>query len=389
MSVNDPLQRLQIIQTPALKGWTVAQTCAFYGVSPSRFYVWRARFSADGLEGLRERSRCPRSSPNQTRAALEQRIVAMRRQHRRWGAQRIRDELIRAGIDPPAVSTIHQVLDRHGLIETGTPRPGAGPLRFQRQRPNELWQLDAKEDWPLVDGTVAQIIDILDDHSRFLCAIRAWPHLSEDHAWATLDEATSSYGIPQQLLSDNASWLTGQHHDTVIEFERRCWQDGIDTIHGRPHHPQTQGKIERHHLTLAGWLADQPPAATLVDFQEQLDRYRHHYNHERPHQALGQARTPAEVYAATPKAEPAGHAPTATFTRIVSRTGTVNYSGWSIHIGRAWAATVVTLIEHQAKLRIVFGDELLALVVLDRELHPNGYISTGRPRGRPQRRPTT
>lgn len=385
MAVSDPLQRLQIIQTPALKGWTVDQTCAFYGVSTSRFYEWRARFAAEGLEGLRDRSRRPVVSPARTSAELETRIVGMRKTHPRWGAHRIRDELLRAGVKPPAISTIHQVLRRHDLVDNARPRRPVADQRFRRALPNELWQLDAKEDWELAGGAVAQIIDIIDDHSRFLCALRAGPSLSEQFAWETLSGAVEELGTPQQLLADNAAWITGRFHGTVIEFERRCWLAGIDTIHGRPNHPQTQGKVERHHRTLTEWLTDQPRAATITELQHQLDRYRHHYNHKRPHQALGLARTPAEIYAATAKATPKPNSRTATFTRIVAATGVVNYSGWLIHIGRRWAGTVVTVTEQHAKLRITFGDELLASVALDRDLYPDRYISTGKPRGRPRR----
>lgn len=262
--------------------------------------------------------------------------------------------------------------------------PSSGSVATQ---PNELWQLDALEDWELTSGESAQIIDILDDHSRQLCALRAWPALNETHAWNTVSAATDEYGVPQQLLSDNASWLTGRPLRTVNEFERRCWAAGIDTIHGRPHHPQTQGKVERHHRTLTEWLTDQPRAATLEQLQQQLGTYRHHYNHQRPHQALGNAATPAEIYAATPKATPTPLSRSATFTRVVSPQGTVNYSGWTIHIGRRWGRVAVTLTEQHAKLRITFGDELLAHVALDRNLHPDNYISTGQPRGRPRRPP--
>lgn len=383
MAVSDPRQRLQVIRAPGLMGWTVAQTCAFYGVSPARFYVWRARYEAEGFEGLRDRSRRPRSSPRQVGGELEERIVAMRRDHHRWGPQRIHDELIRAGIDPPATSTIHQVLVRHGLVESRRQRRATAVTRFQRDQPNELWQIDAKEDWLLADSTTVQIIDVLDDHSRFLCALRAWPQLSSDNAWTTLEQGIAEHGVPRQLLSDNALWLTGRHRNTVIDFERRCWQAGIDTIHGRFDHPQTQGKLERHHRTLEEWLDEQPPAGTLPAFQAQLDVYRHHYNHERPHQALGGARTPAEVYTATPKALPVGPPPTVTFTRPVMANGTIVYSGWQIHIGRRWAHTTVTLIEHNAKLRILSGDDLIAVIALDPDLHPNRYISTGQPPGRP------
>lgn len=389
MGTSDPLRRLQIIQTPALKGWTVEQTCAFYAVSPARFYVWRARYAAGGLAALGDHSRRPQRSPHQVGGELEQRIVGLRHGHPRWGAQRIHDELVRAGFVPPATSTIHQVLRRHGLVVARPPSTPPADTRFERDQPNELWQIDAKEDWQLASGALVQLIDVIDDHSRLLCALRAWPALSEEHAWATLTEAIDRYGVPQQLLSDNASWLTARHRSAVNDFERRCWQAGIDTIHGRLYHPQTQGKLERQHRTAGDWLAEQPPAETLGQLQTQLDVYRHHYNHQRPHQGLGQARTPAEVYAATPKAYPTATSPTITFTRLVATNGTIRYSGWNLHLGRRWAGSAVTVIEHNAKLRVTFGDELLAVVALDTELYPDRYISTGKPRGRPPHPPPT
>lgn len=384
MSTSDPLQRLQVVQAPALRGWTVEQTCGFYGISPATFYAWRARFRSDGLEGLSERSRRPRSSPSQIGGELEARIVAMRRAHDEWGARRIRDELRLAGEDPPAVSTIHQVLVRNALVEHKPARPRT-VHRFERDRPNELWQLDATE-WELADGGDVDIIDILDDHSRLLIANQAFVALSEDNAWVTLDSGIGRYGPPRQLLTDNARWLTGRPYRAVIDFERRCWRLGIDTIQTAPYHPQTLGKLERQHRTLKDWLRRQPPAATLTALQQQLDTYRQHYNHHRPHQELDGA-VPWTRYQASPKAEPAGPAPTVTLTRPVMPNGTIVYAGWNIHIGRRWAHTAVTVTEHNDKLRITFADELIATVILDPELHPTRYISTGQPRGRRRRPP--
>jgi transposase InsO family protein len=383
MSISDPMKRLQVIQTPALRGWTVEQTCLFYGVSPATFYVWQARFNEGGVEGLRERSRRPHTSPTQITGDGEDQIVAMRRTHPSWGAQRIRDELRLAGVSPPAVSTIHQVLVRHGLVEPVASQAKATG-RFERPCPNDLWQIDATE-WELADHTIAQIIDLIDDHSRFMPASRAWPGLSEDNAWDTLQGAIDEHGPPRQLLSDNARWLTGRPYQAVIEFERRCWRLHIDTIQARLYHPQTLGKLERQHRTLKDWLRGLPRAHTIAELQAQLDAYRLTYNHHRPHQQLD-GTTPWARYQATAKAVPIGPSPTVENTRLVAANGAIRYSRWSIHIGRRWAGSVVTLIEHADKLRIIHADELIAIVILDPVLHPQRYISTGQPRGRPHNR---
>lgn len=380
MSISDPMKRLQVIQTPALRGWTVEQTCTFYGISPATFYVWRSRFNEQGVEGLQPRSRRPGHSPVQVTGDREATIVTMRRTHPAWGARRIRDELRLAGVSPPAVSTIHQVLVRHGLVEPVRSEARA-TARFERPVPNDLWQIDATE-WELADRTVVQIIDIIDDHSRVLTASRAWPGLSEDNAWDTLQGAIDAYGPPRQLLSDNARWLTGRPYQAVIEFERRCWRLHIDTIQARAYHPQTLGKLERQHRTLKDWLRELPRAATTDELQAQLDAYRLTYNHHRPHQELD-GTTPWARYQAAPKATPTGPSPTIENIRLVAANGVLRYSRWSIHIGRRWAGNVVTLIEHADKLRIIHADELIAIVVLDPDLHPHRYISTEQPRGRP------
>lgn len=385
MSISDALQRLQVVQTPVLRGWTVAQTCEFYGISAATFYVWRARFRADGVVGLQPRSRRPHTSPGRTPRDVEDAITGMRRAHPGWGARRIRDQLVLAGQDPPAVSTIHAVLVRHGLVE---PQPSvvAAPGRFERDRPNDLWQIDATE-WELTDGSIAQIIDIIDDHSRMLVAAMVWPGLSGHVAWVTLAGAIDVYGPPRQLLSDNARWLTGRSHGGVATFERRCWRLHIDTIQSSAYHPQTLGKLERHHRTVKQWLADQPAADTIATLQILLDNYRHHYNHHRPHQGIN-GTIPAIRYHTSPNATPTGPPPTIEFTRTVAANGVIHYAGWHIHIGRRWATTAVTLIEHADKLRIIHADQLIATVSLDPNLHPDPYISTGQPRGRPTRPPT-
>ena len=257
-------QRLQVLQTPAVRGWSVKQTCEFYGISPASFYRWRARFDAGGLAELEERSRRPRSSPDRVDAEVESTIVQWRQDHG-WGARRIRDQLLLDGRDAPAVSTTHAVLVRNGLVVPQT-SAAAATIRFERSCPNDLWQLDATE-WVLADDRTIYVMDIIDDHSRFLVASRAVAQLSEDNAWATLRQAIGSHGPPRQLLTDNASWLTGRPFNSVIDFERRCWRLQIETIHCAPYHPETLGKIERQHRTLKHWLRKRPEATTIAQLQ--------------------------------------------------------------------------------------------------------------------------
>ena len=122
-----------------------------------------------------------------------------RRGHRRWGARRIRAELSRTGVDPPAISTIHQVLVRNGLVAVRPPRRGKADKRFEREIANDLWQIDATR-VVLADDAEVWVVDVIDDHSRYLLAAEAGPVATGDLAWDAFELAASRYGLPRQAL---------------------------------------------------------------------------------------------------------------------------------------------------------------------------------------------
>jgi transposase InsO family protein len=222
---------------------------------------------------------------------LEVRIVQMRQDHPRWGARRIRAELTRAGIDPPVVSTIHQVLVRNGLVAVRPPRQGRADKRFEREIANDLWQIDATR-IVAADETEVWVVDVIDDHSRFLLAAIAGPAATGDLAWDAFEIAASRYGLPRQVLSDNGLIFTGRLHGTEVAFEVSLKELGVELINSAPYHPQTLGKLERFHRTVKEWLHDEGPPETLEHLQELLDGFRFHYNRRRPHQGIDDA-TPA------------------------------------------------------------------------------------------------
>jgi transposase InsO family protein len=374
-------RRLQILQAPGVLGVPVREVCRRFGVSPETFYAWRRRLEESGVGGLAPRSRRPLSSPTRIDEALAETIRGMRRAHDDWGAKRIGSQLRRAGLAAPSDRTIHRVLVQAGLV---TPRARApkGPWqRFVRERPNELWQMDDFEA-DLSDGSVAHVFLVEDDHSRLTAAARAFAEQSCEVAWSTFQAAAVRWGLPQELLTDWAAYFTGQHLGAVVPFERAVWQAGVATLHGKPRHPQTRGKVERLGKTAQRWLADHGPNDTIAQLQAELDRFVDDYNHHRPHQELGDD-TPFERWSASPRATPIGAVAGREFTRAVTRNGTVRYSNWEIHLGRQWAGTVITVLDHIDKIRIVFDDQLLTAFPAD---HPKGYIASGRTRGHPPTR---
>lgn len=161
--------KLAVLLEPGRTGETVAEACERHGISRASYYRYRSRYLEEGAAGLAARSRRPRGSPGQIDARLEARIVELRRRHPRWGARRIHAELARAGTVPPAVSTIHQALKRNHLVAPQPPRRVKAAKRFEREVANDLWQIDATQ-VRLAAGEPAWVVDVLDDHARFLLA---------------------------------------------------------------------------------------------------------------------------------------------------------------------------------------------------------------------------
>lgn len=196
--------RLEVFFEPERTGETVAEVCARRGISRVSFYRYRRRLLEEGAEGLHPRSRRPRVSPARIDPLLEAEICTLRRQHPRWGARRIRAELRRAGVDPPATSTVHQALHRNYLIAAQPPRKRKADKRFERDVPNDLWQIDATQ-VSLADGAQAWVVDCIDDHARLLLSAIACESPSGDAAWRCFTSAAAQHGLPRQLLSDNGS----------------------------------------------------------------------------------------------------------------------------------------------------------------------------------------
>jgi hypothetical protein len=181
-------------------------------------------------------------------------------------------------------------------------RPRSSWIRFEAAAPNELWQSDFTH-WRLADGSEAEIISWLDDHSRYLLACSACSRVGGDDVVSTFTAAGDAHGFPAATLTDNGAVYTSRFTGGRNNFEYLLAWLGIRQKNGSPAHPQTQGKIERFHQTLKRWLGQRPLPADLGELGAALDAFRLAYNEQRPHRALGRV-TPGEAYRATPKALP-------------------------------------------------------------------------------------
>ena len=376
MTVNE--RWLEILLTPLRDGITVAETCRRYGVSRQSFYDYRRRLDSEGVAALQPRSRRPHRSPAQTAPDIEARIVELRTPNPRWGARTIHTRLIRAGIArPPAISTIHRILQRHGPVTPRTQRTPRTWRRFERYAPNDLWQIDGTQ-VALADGSKAWIVDILDDHARYAIGATAARRFTAHAAWRAMETAIDEHGAPRQPISDNGlQFKSGKGHKPVY-FQERLAALGVAQLSSRPRHPQTCGKLERYRRTFKEFYADQGPAYTAFRWQ---------YNHERPHRSLDQ-RTPAEAYQAVPKVAAGDARPRRRKSgpRIlpVSKAGSVSYRKRKLGIGQTYVGQQVTVAE--------FGDTVIVThtesgrLLRELTLGPVGsYHRNGNKRGRPRK----
>ncbi|MFJ5036227.1 IS481 family transposase, partial [Streptomyces sp. NPDC088560] len=291
-----------------LDGSPISEVAVRYGVSRQTVYTWKSKYDADGFEGLREKSRRPRTSPTRLPAEVEALVCEMRRANPRWGARRIAYELAKtSSATAPSRATVHRVLERNGLIRHQKQQHRRKYKRWQRETPMHLWQLDLVGGIFLADGRECKMLTGIDDHSRFVVIATV---LAVPSGRAVADgflRAMRTYGVPAEVLTDNGKQFTGRFtkpRPAEVLFERVCRENGITAKLIKPYSPTTTGKIERWHQTLRRELLDvSGPFADLPAAQAAVDAWVDTYNTVRPHQALGMA-TPASLFRPNPQPEP-------------------------------------------------------------------------------------
>ena len=317
-----------------------SELCRRFEVSRKTGRKWKQRFDKEGEDGLVERSRKPKHSPHETDSKIVEAILQVRQKHPRWGARKIHRRLENLGHkDLPAPSTVNGILKRNKCIDEEASRKAKSFLRFERNEPNELWQMDFKGHFPMSNGKRCHPLTVLDDHSRFSIALRALDNEQGNSVKQVLTDVFRQFGLPKAMLMDNGSpWGSSSKDQQLTKFEVWLMQLGIRVIHCRPGHPQTNGKDERFHRTLDVELLQGETFADLIDSQRKFDPFRECYNHERPHQALEMA-VPADRYRLSPRSMPekldVWEYDSDVAVRKVGCTKRISFRGQSIRIGGA------------------------------------------------------
>lgn len=323
----------------------MAALCGRFGISRTAGYKWLGRFRAEGAGGLSDRSRRPRTSPSRTDAETEARILAVRRAHPAWGGRKIRRILEMDGAPVvPSASTVTEVLRRHGLLDgprAGEPRAW---LRFEQAAPNDLWQMDFKGHVAMAQGRLHPLT-VLDDHSRYALVLAACADERTGTVQAQLTTAFRRYGLPWRMLADNGGpWGSGGGEPTRLAV----WLMDLDVrlVHGRPHHPQTQGKEERFHRTLKAELLGNRCFRDIAEAERVLRDWREVYNVRRPHEAIGLA-TPASRYRPSLRAMPETIAPPdyepQAQVRTVGRSNEISFQGRRLRCPQAFVGRRLAL----------------------------------------------
>jgi transposase InsO family protein len=365
-----------LVEAVVVSGASPTELARSHPISRSWLFRLLARYKEGGYEALKPRSRRPKSFPSRTAPEIQQAIVDLRRELTDSGldagAQTIAHHLKLRFVTAPSRPTIWRILKSHGLIEPQPhKRPKSSWIRFQAELPNEMWQADATH-WQLADASDVEILNLIDDHSRFSLASVAFRTVKAPDVLETFCSAAESYGYPAKFLSDNAAVFSGSPRRGRVVLESELDRLGIESKHSTPYHPQTCGKVERFHQTLKRYLQRQAPAENLAHLQLQLDTFRLYYNQQRPHRSVD-GRTPFQAFQARLKAGPSLPTPPVQY-RVrrdkLDSSGrvTVRYLGRLRHVYVSYRLRghPVTLLVAGAHLRAVAEDgSILREITLD------------------------
>jgi transposase InsO family protein len=386
-----------IITAVIIEGRSQASVARDYGVSKGWVSKLIARCRAEGDTAFEPRSRRPHTRPDATPTPTVDLVIELRRrlaaQGLDAGADTIGWHLEHHHQITISRATVYRIVQRAGLI-TAEPKkkPKASYIRFQAEQPNETWQADFTHH-RLADGTDAEILTWLDDHSRYALSVTAHRPVTGPAVVTTFRAAIAEHGTPFSTLTDNGMVFT-----TRFAHGGRTSRNGLENElvklrvrqkNSRPNHPTTCGKVERFQQTMKKWLRTQPAATTINELQHQLDTFADTYNHHRPHRSLPHSATPAVAYTTRPKATPGNDHPNSESRvrrdRINSGNISIRIDGHMHHIGvgRTLDGTPVLLLINGYDIRVIHATtgEIIRTLTIDPQRR---YHGTGRPPGGPK-----
>lgn len=363
--------------------WSFSQLCRRFGISRKTGYKWLHRFRLEGDKGLYDRSRKPHRVRYATDPEIKDLLLAERDSHPVWGARKLCKRLENRGITPPPERTANRILKREGRIQLPTPSLKEEPKRFERAHPNDLWQIDHKS---AIHGRWARRtvpFVVIDDCTRYLLGLRALSDKGLVSTWEAIWRIFGEFGLPDSVLSDNDQIFHGNNGPS--HFEARLLRLGIDILHGRPYHPQTQGKAERLNGTLERELLRNGSFEFAEELQAGFDHFRHEYNYERPHESLSME-VPGALY--LPSTRPRPHKlpemeyPAGAILRKVHKDGWLSYKGYCVEVGVGLHGQRVEIREVDYGVDVYYGRYRIRGKRLDEQTMTRDYKVGGTRRRR-------
>jgi transposase InsO family protein len=358
--------RTAFVHAARTAGRSVTQAAKDFDISRKTAYKWLARF--DAQQPLGDQSRRPKRSPARTADELEAAVLAVRDQFG-WGPRKIHAYLTNNRQPTPPARTVGAILRRHNRIAP-KPVPAVAEVRFERSEPNQLWQVDFKG-YVEVARRKVYPLTVLDDHSRFLLALRCGEDVTMARAWNALWDVFGACGLPEAVLCDNAFGSCGPG---VSWFEARLMRLGVRAAHGRPHHPQTQGKVERLHGTLEAEVFPRLDRTNRGAFESGLEHWRCAvYNAVRPHEALGDV-APVCRWRASARARPARlpevEYPVGATVRRASSGGVIRWRGAKLLAGNGVVGQWVRIEQTDSSVELWYGPYRIRQIPLDQLPNP-------------------
>lgn len=333
----------------------MTEACEWAGISRPTGYKWWNRYQEDGLDGLKDQSRRPKSSPNKTPGEIEQKVIDVRESKQGdWGGRKIRQHLLEHGMsedEVPAPSTITAILHRHDKIDDEESQKREDYQRFEADEPNDRWQMDFKGHFP-IEGGRCHPLTVLDDHSRYSVGLKSCLNERRETVQDHLEGIFRRYGLPGEMLMDNGKpWGHDvEHRHTKLTV----WmmELGITIRHSQPRHPETMGKDERFHRTFKDAIQPDCEGRLIEECQPIFDDWRDEYNTERPHEALDMD-VPDDHYNPSDRSFPETihewDYAQSEVVRKVSATGTISFQNRLYPIGTGFAGKHIGLEETKSE----------------------------------------
>lgn len=371
---SDPMsERMRFIVLYQSGQRSMTSLCHEFEISRKTGYKTVRRFEAEGVDGLKDRSRAPHILARETPQKIRDLLIDARKAHPTWGPRKLKAWLEgrNPSLDLPYPSTIGDILKREGLVRLRRRRfrvPVAATLPSTIDQPNQEWDADFKGEFRLGNGEYTYPLTVTDAFSRYLLQVRALEGTSTVATRPWLERIFREYGLPQTLRTDNGSPFASVGLGRLSKLAVWCIKLGIRPVRGRPHHPQDNGRHERMHRTLKAETT-RPPAFGSRGQQKRFDAFREEYNFERPHEALGQ-RPPARLYRPSPRPYPSRitdveYPPHFEVRRVCAR-GNFMWKGQGMFATDSLEGELIGLVEVEDGLwKVYFGS--LEIGVVDQE----------------------